>query len=248
MQDLPWGTTLRNQRLQTSEQLLELVTEVSKRPALIYLYSPQCYYSQVGAIDFEKAINEMKTFGEPLGRDVPSGEYFASHVYIYNAVPMVATLLSKNDTCVTIARFKSYLDNVEELLKSKEKVTSLSKLILEEFTRLSNLYRSQRIDCMSKAQFQALAALLQQIDPDTTNSLEAFFKEFASDVKPAKVQDIFDDPVRRAHIQFQEIILGEPITHYPMIVGLSFEGRVIEYDGPVNAEALYIFMAGLFQT
>jgi hypothetical protein len=252
MQDLPWGIQLREKRLSKPEQLIKLVTEVGQRPALIYVYSPKCYYSQVGSIQFEKAVKELRYIGEPLGTDVPSGEYFANHVYIYNAVPTVLKLVSKTENCVPLERFKNYIQGIQDVILDKnaknETVTQASQRIIQEFYRISDLYRNQRIECMSIVQFKTLQDLIKNLDPNTTDNLELFFTEFRIDERPTTFGDIFDDPVRQAHVQFQEIILGSPITHYPMIVGLSYEGRVVEYDGPVTGEALYIFMAALNNT
>jgi hypothetical protein len=43
-------------------------------------------------------------------------------------------------------------------------------------------------------------------------------------------------------------ITGAQITYYPMVLGISTQGRLVVFNGPVNASTLEPFLLGLEQT
>jgi succinate dehydrogenase/fumarate reductase cytochrome b subunit len=51
----------------------------------------------------------------------------------------------------------------------------------------------------------------------------------------------------RAHDIFQRIT-GVTITYYPMVLGISAEGRLVVFNGTMNASTLEPFLLGLEQT
>jgi len=54
--------------------------------------------------------------------------------------------------------------------------------------------------------------------------------------------------IQKAHSLFQEMILHEQIPHYPMVLGISKQGRIVEYKGPVSHETLVTFVKALEKT
>jgi len=44
------------------------------------------------------------------------------------------------------------------------------------------------------------------------------------------------------------MILHEQIPHYPMVLGISKQGRIVEYKGPVSRETLVTFVKALEKT
>jgi hypothetical protein len=61
-------------------------------------------------------------------------------------------------------------------------------------------------------------------------------------------QKSMNDYIREAHENFQNLVLGTPIQHYPMIVGISKQGRVVEYEGRVSEDSLYVLYQALENT
>lgn len=53
--------------------------------------------------------------------------------------------------------------------------------------------------------------------------------------------------IKAAHDDFKTAV-GVSITHYPMLLGVSKAGRIVEYNGPVTKKALKIFMKALDRT
>ena len=52
-----------------------------------------------------------------------------------------------------------------------------------------------------------------------------------------------------AHLELFKEIVGTAIKYYPMIIGISKDGRIVEFnDGPVSSTNMEIFMKALYKT
>lgn len=55
------------------------------------------------------------------------------------------------------------------------------------------------------------------------------------------------DMAQQRHQDF-EAAFGIPIAHYPMVLGLSKQGRIVEYTGAVDSSSMQNFLEALART
>jgi hypothetical protein len=226
------------------------------------LYSPKCYFSQIDGPKFEKAVATLERSGF---------KNITDRIYIYNVYPEKASSKSvtfadetPQNQCLKLSTFTDIKENIKQIIQKEPRIRNDPRSVFAQLwdilDELTNKFEDTFNPCLSYKNLKRLNEFINRmpaqdpLDTPTQAELRRYlkrllqqFKEELSVKEETFLEKFAIDSAREAHELFQTIVLEAPIPHYPMIVGISKLGRVVEYEGPINAEALRNFFLALSQ-